>query len=310
MNETLIRTICIKLDATGYDAALQETQRRFNEAASWVATICWDERITNTNTAHHRVYGETRARFGLGAQLAVCARAKAMEAVKAVRTQEAEKLSRWRKANVRRRKKGKKPMPQPVPASWPQFGERSSLRYDARTYRLLPLDHVSLNTVQGRVVVRLLPGVRQHKMLVDPAWKIGGAELVWRTGTYFLHVTQSAKAPEVTATEEAIGVDLGICNVATDSTGEQFTGAAVREKRSRFVARRAALQRVGTRSAKRRLQKMSGRERRYMRDVNHRITKVLVHKAVVSRKVLALEDLTGIRDVTSGIAFPPSLHTA
>ena len=57
MNETLTRTICIKLDVNGHDAVLQETQKRFNAAASWIATVCWDERITNTNTAHHRVYG-------------------------------------------------------------------------------------------------------------------------------------------------------------------------------------------------------------------------------------------------------------
>ena len=88
--------------------------------------------------------------------------------------------------------------------------------------------------------------------------------------------------------------DLGICNVATDSQGEQFTGKQVRDKRARFVVRRAVLQRVGTRSAKRRLKQMSGRERRYMRDVNHAIAKSLVKKALASRKALALEDLTGI----------------
>jgi len=296
MNELLIRTICIKLDTTGFDAVLQETQRQFNEAASWIASLCWEERITNTNTAHHRVYAETRARFGLGAQLAVCARAKAMEAIKAVKAQEAEKLARWRKANQHRRSKGNKPVPPPDPASCPQFGPRASIRYDARTYRLLPLDRVSLNTMQGRVTCRLLPGLRQHEMLVDPTWKIGGAELVWRNGTYFLHVTQSKDAPDVTPAEEAIGVDLGVVNVATDSTGEQFTGVEVRQKRSRFVARRAALQQVGTKSAKRRLQKMSGREHRYMKAINHTISKTLVHKAVVSRKALALEDLTGIRE--------------
>src|SRR5437868_11791510 len=106
MNELLTRTICIKLDVAGHEVALAETQRRFNEAASWIATVCWDEHITNT--AHHRVYGQTRARFGLGAQLAICARAKAMEASRAVRTQEAEKLARWRKANARRQRKGKR----------------------------------------------------------------------------------------------------------------------------------------------------------------------------------------------------------
>ena len=79
MNSTLIRTISIKLDVDGHESTLTETQKHFNEAASWIASVCWDERISNTNTAHHRVYGETRSRFGLGAQLAVCARAKAME---------------------------------------------------------------------------------------------------------------------------------------------------------------------------------------------------------------------------------------
>jgi putative transposase len=296
MNEMLTRTICIKLDTTGHEAVLQETQRRFNEAASWVATICWEERITNSNTAHHRVYGQTRARFGLGAQLAVCARAKAMEAIKSVRRQEAEKLARWRKANARRQKKGKKLVPPPEPASCPQFGPRASIRYDARTYRLLPLDRVSLNTLEGRITARLRPAQRQHEMLVDPDWKVGGAELVWRGGIYFLHVTQSKEAPDVTLANEAIGIDLGICNVATDSEGEQFTGAEVREKRRCFVARRAALQRVGTRSAKRRLKQMSGRECRYMKQVNHTISKALVKKATVSRKALALEDLTGIRE--------------
>jgi len=287
MGETLTRTICIKLDVDGHEQALQGTQLHFNAAASWIASVCWDERITNTNTAHHRVYGETRTRFGLGAQLAVCARAKAMEAIKAIKTQEKQ-----------RRGHQCKNRPPPKPATCPQFGPRGSVRYDARTYRLMALDRVSLSTVSGRVTCRLLGGKRQHEMLVDPQWEIGGADLVWRRGVYYLHVTQSTEAPSITETPDAIGVDLGIVNVATDSTGERFTGARVREVRNRSVKRRAALQRVGTRSAQRRLKQMSGREQRFMKDINHTISTALVKKAVVSRKALALEDLTGIRDRT------------
>jgi putative transposase len=133
-------------------------------------------------------------------------------------------------------------------------------------------------------------------MLVDPAWEIGGAELVWRRGVYYLHVTQTRSAPPHASPKDgaAIGIDLGLVHIATDSSGERFTGTPVRKARRRYVARRAALQRVGTKAAKRRLKKMSGRERRYMRDINNRIAKSLVHKAVISRKALALEDLTGI----------------
>jgi len=281
MNEALIRTISIKLDVDGHEDTLQETQKHFNAAASWIAAICWNEHIRNTNTAHHRVYGETRTRYGLGAQLAVCARAKAVEAVKTARTHEKQRN------------------PDQKPLTCPQFGERGSIRYDARTYRLMSLDRVSLNTLHGRVICRLLPGKRQHDMLTDPTWKIGGADLIWRRGTYYLNVTQSKDPPELTETRDTLGIDLGIVNLATDSDGQSFTGAKVHEVRMRYHKRRSALQRVGTRSAKRRLKKLSGREKRFQKDVNHRIAKTLVQKAVVSRKALALEDLTGIRERTT-----------
>jgi putative transposase len=281
MNESVIRTISIKMDVDGHEAKLQETQQAFNAAASWIASICWEEHITNSNTAHHRVYGETRTHFGLGAQLAVCARAKAVEAVKAARTQEKQRN------------------PDEKPITCPGFGPRGSIRYDARSFHLKSLDRVSLLTLQGRITCRLLPGMRQHTMLTDPTWKIGGADLVWRRGTYYLNITQSKDAPELTRTDETLGIDLGLVNLATDSTGETFNGAKVHEVRTRYQKRRSELQRVGTRSAKRRLKKLSGREKRFQKNTNHKISKSLVHKAVQSRKALALEDLTGIRERTT-----------
>jgi hypothetical protein len=66
MNKMRTRTVCCKLDVDGvdgvdgHDAALTATQRAFNAAATWIARVCWDEDIINTNTAHHRVYAETR----------------------------------------------------------------------------------------------------------------------------------------------------------------------------------------------------------------------------------------------------------
>jgi IS605 OrfB family transposase len=236
-----------------------------------VAQVCWHEGITNTNTAHHRVYGQTRADFGLGAQLAVCARAKAIEAIKAVTAKKRE--------------------------TRPTFGPRGSLRYDARTYRLMSLDRVSLNTLEGRVVCRLLPGARQHAMLVDPAWEVGGAGLVWRAGVYYLHVTQSREAPpEAEPDGGTLGVDLGIVNLATDSEGEHFTGKVIRIVRGRYHLRRQRLQKVNTKNAKRRLRQIRRRESRFQSDTNHCISKKLVQKAAVSCKAIALEDLTGIRE--------------
>ncbi len=133
-------------------------------------------------------------------------------------------------------------------------------------------------------------------MLIDPAWKIGGADLVWRRGVYFLHVTQSQEAPALGCDDgQHLGVDLGIVNLATDSEGQTFSGEAIRKARKRYHKRRQTLQKVGTKSAKRRLKQNSGRERRFQTDTNHCISKALVKKAASTRKALALEDLTGIR---------------
>src|SRR5258708_4965759 len=256
MNKTLIRTISIKLDIDGNEAALQETQQQFNAAASWIAALCWEEGITNTNTAHHRVYGETRSRFGLGAQLAVCARAKAVESIKATRSKKGE--------------------------TCPQFGQRGSIRYDARTYRLLSLDRVSLNTLQGRITCRMILGKRQHEMLIDPTWMIGGADLVWKRGTYYLNVTQSKDAPELTETSGTLGVDLGIVQLATDSTGETFSCEQVKSVPQRYHQRPQALQKGGTHSAKPRLKHMSVRENRFQKIPTHPIPQPLTYNTTLS----------------------------
>ncbi len=271
MSNTLTRVICVKLNVDGHDATLTATQRAFNEAATWIARVCWDEGITNTNTAHHRVYAETRLGYGLGAQLACCARAKAVEAIKAVKAKKHE--------------------------TCPIFGPRSSIRYDARTFRLMSLDRVSLNTLEGRVVCRLVLGARQHAMLVDRAWDVGGADLVWRQGVYYLHVSQHREAPDTPEPDGGtLGVDLGITQLATDSDGQSFSGAQVKGVRARYHLRRQRLQKVGTKNAKHRLRTNAGREHRFQKDTNHCISKALVQKAVVSCKALALEDLTGIRE--------------
>jgi hypothetical protein len=123
-------------------------QHAFNAAVHWIARVCWDAGLTTTHRAHPRVYGEARLAVSLGAHLAVCARAQAVEAIKAVKATKRE--------------------------TCPRFRPPGSIRYAARTSRLLRLDRVARNTLDGRVVCRMLSGGRQRAMLVDPAWAIGG----------------------------------------------------------------------------------------------------------------------------------------
>ncbi|NJK80081.1 MAG: IS200/IS605 family element transposase accessory protein TnpB [Chloroflexaceae bacterium] len=245
------------------------TQQAFNRAATYCASVAWEQGVTNKNKLHHLVYGATRAEFGLGAQLACCARDKAAEAVRAARSTGSD--------------------------TCPVFGADSSIRYDARTYRLMSLDRVSLNTVHGRVVGQLVLGDYQRRHLYDTTWKIGSAELLRRANVWYLHITQTKANPAPDEPTGVLGVDLGIVNLATDSDGETFSGEQVKHVRERRFRHRQRLQTANTRRARWRLRQLAGKEARFQRQVNHTISKRLVQKAKQQRKALALEDLKGIR---------------
>ncbi len=269
----MIRTICCKLTLDSIaDTALRATQTAFNAAASWCAELGWHFGIANKITLHDHVYYPIRAQFALGAQLTCCARDKAVEAIKTVR--------------------------QRGDTSCPTFGPTSSIRYDARSYSLLASGQVSLNTLHGRVRATLVVGAFQAQALADPTWRIGGAELIRRNATWYLHVTQSQPVPVPLPIQSSIGCDLGIVNLCTTDDGTQFSGVAVKRIRDKRFRHRQRLQKRGTRNAKRRLKKNSRKEQRFQKDVNHCISKTLVKKAVAEQKALRLEDLTNIRQRT------------
>src|SRR5581483_4804286 len=152
-------------------------------------------------------------------------------------------------------------------ADCPSFRKDSSIRYDARTYRLPSLDRVSLNTLTGRVVGQLVLGEFQRRTLYDTTWKIGGAELVRRANIWYLHITQTKADPTPDEPIGVIGVDLGLVNLATDSDGDQYSGTLVRSIREKRFQHRVRLQQANTRRARWRLRKLAGKEARFQRQI-------------------------------------------
>jgi len=88
---------------------------------------------------------------------------------------------------------------------------------------------------------------------------------------------------------------MGIENVATDSEYQIFEGSKVEQIRKRYACLRSRLQHLGTKSPKRKLRKLSGKERPFFKkDVNHVISKNIVEKAKGTTKGIGLEDLKNI----------------
>ena len=97
-----------------------------------------------------------------------------------------------------------------------------------------------------------------------------------------------------------LGIDLGLVQIATDSDGRVYGDAPkVAGIRARRWRQRKRLQRKGTRSAKRVLRRLSGRESRMSHHVNHEISKQICAAAERSGRGVAMEDLRFIRSRVS-----------
>jgi IS605 OrfB family transposase len=142
------------------------------------------------------------------------------------------------------------------------------------------------------------------------AYQHGETDLMYRKGEFYLCTTCEVPEDVPIDPEGWLGVDLGIANIATDNDGEKYSGSHVKHVRHRNRRLRARLQSKGTKSAKRKLKRLSGREARFAKDVNHTISKRLVAKAQDTARGIALENLTHIRSrITVQRAQRATLHS-
>jgi putative transposase len=260
------QTMLLKLAPTEEQhRALLETMHAFNAACNYVAEIAYHRQSANKFALQKIVYGELRTTYRLAAQLAIRAISKASEAYK-------------REKSIQ-----------------PTFKSEGALVYDERVMSFKGLLSVSLLTISGRVLVPFRIGGYQQSRLDQIK---GQADLLLRNGTFFLAVTLDVPEPTPDPADGILGVDLGIVNLATDSTGETFSGQAVEHNRQRMHSLRQRLQRRGTKSAKRHLKKLSGRQARFQKNTNHVISKRIVAKAKHQNNALALEELRHIRSRT------------
>jgi IS605 OrfB family transposase len=103
---------------------------------------------------------------------------------------------------------------------------------------------------------------------------------------------------------------MGENNLAATSSGKLFCGGQLRHKRDCFLNFRRRLQSNGSKSAKQLLKKVSGREARHVRHVNHEVSKAIVAEAIENGySIIALEKLTNIRKrIKAGKRMRSRLH--
>lgn len=158
---------------------------------------------------------------------------------------------------------------------------------------------LSLNTLGKRIrVPYVVP--ENFRQYFDGTWSFGTGKVVSLNGNWYLHIPMTKTVPDNTAETEpahVVGIDRGLRFLVTayDEKGHTMfiSGQDVLKKRDSFAETRARLQAKGTKSAKRVLKRISGRENRWMSDVNHQISKTLVDR-YGENTLFVLEDLTGV----------------
>ena len=256
---------------------IDETLQIFAVACEWINANSPPE-LTNKAKMQKLIYDDVRLRFRLSSNLTI----QALRRVCANR-----KTARQKKRNVRK------------------FSP-TSISYDARIFSFKEFDYtVSLKLLENRVRFELDIGNYQRGILKGQDPK--SATLVKRkNGDYYIHININHEAPDPIDTEEVLGVDLGRTDIAYTSDGDSWNGQQLNKVRNKYAWLRKVLQKkasLGTRSSRRRcrqlLKRLSGKEKRFQRHVNHEISRRLVDKAAANRQAIAIEDLTGIRERTN-----------
>jgi IS605 OrfB family transposase len=165
--------------------------------------------------------------------------------------------------------------------------------YDDRILSFaLPDSLVSIWTLDGRLAIPFVCGDRQRQLLTHQR---GESDLAFVGGSWYLFATCDVETPEPIDVDGALGIDLGVTNIATDSDGEVHSGTAVKNVRYQHRRLRWKLQKKSTKGSHRRLKRLAGQERRFANHVNHCLAKRMVAKAECTQRAIALEDLTHIR---------------
>ncbi len=268
---TQVLTIVCKLEPTlGQAQKLELTLKAFADACNYINSTI-NPKITNKNRIQAEVYKRVREQFDLSANLAVraCARVASNRKTAALK---------------KRAVKAFKP---------------TSADYDARIFSYREKDQtVSLSTVSGRERVQLVLGNYQLSKLKGKTPTTATLSK-HRDGKLYIHIQVKDEAQQPHKREKVIGVDLGRRDIAVTSEGQSWSGQSITQIRERFARVSANVQRKGTKGAKRLLKRLSGREKRYQTWLNHNISKQIIARAIETESIVAIEDLTGIRERTN-----------
>lgn len=258
--------------------ALEMTAGKFAELFNFLAPIAWEMKDASRFKLHYAAYNLVRQEFPeLPAQYVITAIGKVSSAVKSAKTKQKQR----KLENTFRAKKGKKLLKE---VSCPKMKNASVIVLDVRLASLAETT-VKITTATGRLSYDL-----ELYHYVENLWPLrrSGCEAMKVNGQWYLSVGFDISEASQASDNRVLGLDRGINNIVVGSNNKFHSSKKLRKIKGNYQHKKSELQSKGTKSAKKKLVSIRRKENRFVRDVNHCLSKQLVNSGFGT---IALEKL-------------------
>ena len=170
--------------------------------------------------------------------------------------------------------------------------DKVSIRYNAPRSFSFKNNILSIGTINGRVKIPI--SIPEYALEYFKDWNLVESLLTQSKDKHYFTFTFSQENPIASNQHsEVLGVDLGVNNLAVTSQNIFYGNKikSLRKRRDRLVS---IIQSKGTKGSRKKLKRLSGTWRRFMRFTNHNISASIV-SSLKSGDVVVMEDLSGIR---------------
>lgn len=267
----MLRTINFQIP---HDDAIIRTLEMSVSAYNMACRIGFEHKVKNRNELHHLCYRKICERYPELPTDLVCQQlGRALESLRAVKFKRCP------------------------------IGKLLSARYSKSSCTLFSTTNVmSVATVDGRRKFEVnLPKWAKDRY---DGWKFKNITMTHKKGRTMVHFVIEHDDPPKAPINSIVGIDRGIVNIATCSNNKFYNSKHLKKVKGRYQHLRSVLQSVGTPSAKRKLKRISERERRFVNDTNHCIAKMIVNMPF---DAFVLENLKKIKKRDKGRRFNAKL---
>lgn len=261
-------TRAVKIKITTENPKFQEVAENFRDAANWLSKIVHDRKKPGTAPSLHReFYATVREKFNLSSQVACSLFRHVVGTYRSMRSN-----GEWTRAVYKR--------------------------------LVVPVVHKrDFSVVKGKMKFWKVKVDFKTRPIPNGEWRDSKLKKVGNN--WWLILIVGVDVPDKKQNGNIVGVDLGQKNtlVAVEPKSNKtlyVDGGSLEHRRLCIRQTRKKVASVGTRSAKRLLRRMDGREKAVTQELMHVASKRLVAFAKsVDAKVIAVEDLNGVRKVNT-----------